>query len=294
MKRKGLWKVAVIFLATVLVVSSFVFFSPVSKKTVASHGKNNAFSLIKPAFLNDAVAANSDGTNFLRQEAGIAVYTNTGQTISIDDVKSAFRTIEYQTSDYIIGSVVLSGYPETEDVHAYVHTSGWVVVYYLKEEPSSKIVDWNNYGTDETIRGTKLEDGLSVVCSAAGVPVGSPEYYDFKYPSATKLMIVVDALWTSGNDTFNIKLPSDFTFYEYSYSHCSKGNGLSSDMYIDENKIDNVGAGGTHYGLLSAAQLSPDVFHTAKVTAAYKDDITTITPLHSYPAFDAIVLIYSE
>jgi len=288
MKRKGLWKVAVIFLATVLVVSSFVFFLPASKKTIGNHGNGNAFSLIKPAFLSEAIAAD-DGTNFLKQEAGISVYTNSGQTIDINSVSSAFRTIEYQTSDYIIGSVALPNYPETEDVHAYVHTSGWIVVYYLKEEPAAKIVDWYNYGTDEKIKGTKLEDGLSVICSAAGVPVGSPKYYDFKYPNANKLMIVVDALWSGGNDTFNIKLPGAFTFYEYSYSHCNKSGGDSSDMYIDENKVDTVGAGGTHYGLLSAAQLSPDVFHTVTVTPA-----SDTFGYRSYPTFDAIVLIYGE
>jgi hypothetical protein len=58
------------------------------------------------------------------------------------------------------------------------------------------------------------------------------EYYDFRYPNADKLMIVADAQWTDGTDTFNIKLPSDFLFYDRSYSHYAYDSD-GSTMKID-------------------------------------------------------------
>jgi len=282
MKKINLWKAATILLAAVMMVSFVLLSLPASKKIEGQKSNDSAIALVKPLFMSN-VSAVDNGTNFLQQEAGISVYTNSGQTIDINTVKSIFRTIEYQTTDYVIGSVALPNYPETEDVHVYVHKSGWIVAYYLREEPAAKIVDWNNYGTDEKIKGTKLEDGLGIVCSIAGVPIGNPQYYDFKYPNANKLMIVVDAAWeVNETDTFNIKLPSSFTFYEYSYSHCHRNDAGPSDMYLDENEIDHIGGYGTHYGLLSAAQLPANIFHTVKVNHWYG------------PSFDAIVLIYSE
>lgn len=81
------------------------------------------------------------GTSFLEEEAGISAYTNVGEAINLGNAKTAFGTIEYETSDYIIGSVPLPDYAETEDVHAYVHKDGWVVAYYLEDEPVAKIVE---------------------------------------------------------------------------------------------------------------------------------------------------------
>ena len=78
--------------------------------------------------------------SFLEDEAGISAYMNAGQNIDLNLAKKAYRTIEEETEQYIIGSVKLTGYSETEDVHAYVHKDGWIVTYYLKDEPSAKIL----------------------------------------------------------------------------------------------------------------------------------------------------------
>lgn len=254
---------------------------------VATDGTAKSLSLQKPV---------GEGTSFLEEEAGISAYTNIGQTIDLAKAKGAFRTIERETDEYIVGSVPLPDYAETEDVHAYVHRDGWIVTYYLKEEPAAKIVDWNNYGEDEAIKGTKLEVGITIVCSEAEVLIGEVEYYDFRYPDANKVMIVADAVWsgtTLTSDSFQIKLPSDFIFYERSYSHCNKGGGYTSYMYLDEREISraSVSQDLTQYGLLSSLQLSIDVFHTIEVIPGrYGAPFSNV----SFPAFGAIVLIYRE
>ena len=294
-KRLGL-KVLAISVALVMVASSVAMYGHSGtewEKGISEGGGKGVISLMPPPFIGIAGAAEvagsggaapRAGTSFLEEEAGISAYTNVGETINLGKAKTAFRTIEYETADYIIGSVPLTGYAETEDVHAYVHKDGWVVAYYLKEEPVAKIVDWEDYSTDERITGTKLEDGVSVVCNAAGVPIRDLKYYDFRYANADKLMIVADAQWEEGTDTFDIKLPSDFVFYERSYSHYTYDS-EGSTMKIDEKEISSTR--GTNYGLLSPTQLSLDTFHTISLWhnegyGAYGE------------SFGAIVLIYRE
>ena len=295
-KRLGL-KVLAISIALVMVASSVAMYGhsgTEAEKGISEDGEGKGvISLMPPPFIKVAGAAEvaggggaaqRAGTSFLEEEAGISAYTNVGETINLGNAKTAFRTIEYETADYIIGSVPLPDYPETEDVHAYVHKDGWVVAYYLEEEPVAKIVDWEDYSTDEIITGTKLEDGVSVVCNAAGVPIKNLKYYDFRYANADKLMIVADALWSSGTDTFNVKLPSDFVFYERSFSHYFNAAAYYYDsyMYIDEDEISHIRGSGTNYDLLSSTKLSLDAVHTIKIDSS------------STNSFDAIVLIYRE
>ena len=287
-------KVLAISIALVIASSVAMYSLEREGSGLSGGGGKDVISLMPPPFIGVAGAAEEiggggaaprAGTTFLEEEAGISAYTNVGETIDLEKAKTAFRTIEYETDEYIIGSVSLPDYPETEDVHAYVHKDGWIVAYYLKEEPAAKIIDWEDYGTDEKITGTKLEDGISVVCNAAGVPMRNIKYYDFRYPNADKLMVVADALWSRGTDTFKLKLPSDFVFYERSFSHRWGDYSYSwyhSYMYIDDEQISkSEGKSGTNYGLLSPTQLSLDEFHTIKIDG-------------DAPAFGAIVLIYRE
>jgi hypothetical protein len=266
------------------------------EKGISKGGGNGVIALVTPPFIGVAgaspvdVAAQRAGTTYLKEEAGISAYTNVGEAMDIEKVKSVFRTIEYETNEYIIGSVPLPDYEETEDVHVYVHKDGWVVTYYLKEEVVAKILDWNDYTTDEKITGTKLEDGVSVVCNAAGVPIRDLKYYDFRYPNAEKLIIIADAQWTDGTDTFNIKLPGEFVFYDRSYSHYAYDS-QGSTLKIDENEISSFGKcddySVTHYGQLSPTQLSLDTFH---IVSLWHDEDW----YYGGEAFDAIVLVYRE
>ena len=295
--KVGLKALAILF-AIVMVASSVAMYSVTDvEKGINEGGGKNVISLVAPPFISIAGASEMQsgggggaapraGTTSLAEEAGISAYTNVGESIDLEKARTAFRTIENETNEYLVGSVPLPDYPETEDVHAYVHKDGWVVTYYLKEEPVAKIVDWEDYSTEEKITGTKLVDGVSVVCNAAGVPIRDLKYYDFRYANADKLMIIADALWSQGTDTFNVKLPSDFVYYERSFSHYFSGagyGGANSRMYIDEDEISYIGeGGGTKYGLLSPTQLSLDEFQTIKLSRSHNT------------AFDAIVLIYRE
>jgi hypothetical protein len=298
-KMSGILKVLLFSAVLLIAASSVAVFSGadlgIEDKGMTEGGGKGIIPLEMPLFV--AVAEGSEvsgmraGTNFLDAEAGISAYTNVGEEIDLEKANAAFRTIEYETDEYIIGSVTLPDYPEYEDVHAYVHKDGWVVTYYLKDKPVGKIIDWKDYSTDEKIIGTKLEDGLSVACNAAGVPIRDIKYYDFRYPNADKLMIVADAQWTEGTDTFNIKLPSDFIFYDRSYSHYTYDSG-GSKMKIDGNEVSSLGDCNDYSrwqsGQLSPTQLSLDDFHTVSL---WHSEYYSSTKGH---ACAAIALIYRE
>jgi hypothetical protein len=297
-KMSGILKVLALSAVLLIAASSVSVFSVAILGTedteLTADGVKGIIPLEMPVFV--AVAEGSEvsgmkaGTNFLDAEAGISAYTNVGEEIDLEKAKAAFRTIEYETDEYVIGSVPLPDYPEYEDVHAYVHKDGWVVTYYLKDKPVGKIIDWKDYSTDEKIIGTKLEDGLSVACNAAGVPRRNIKYYDFRYPNADKLMIVADAQWTDGTDTLNIKLPSDFVFYDRSYSHYAYDSD-GSTMKIDGNEISSLkkcsDSSLWQSGQLSPTQLSLDDFHT--VSLFFDDEYWG-----GGHACAAIVLIYRE
>jgi hypothetical protein len=238
-----------------------------------SGGKNervpevgNAYALEYPAFTQ---AAGAD-TSFLDKEAGIALYLNVSGPIDLSKARSVFRTIEKETLNYTVGSIALPNLPESEDVHCFVHKEGWIVVYYLKAEPVSKIIDWS-YWSGGQLTKNKLQVGLEQMCNALGVSVSGAKYYHFQYPYANKSMIAIETIVGSGEDSFTITIPVEFTMYERSWSHYSQHAWEYSYFKIDGNVINSISSSEplTKYGTLTVAQLSPGVTHTVSVSGLY-------------------------
>ncbi|MBM4458275.1 MAG: hypothetical protein FJ011_11005 [Chloroflexi bacterium] len=178
-------------IALLLAVSVVLLGSLVSLPRQETGRGPATIALKAPPFVGVASAQSGQQSigSFLDNEAGISAYFNAGGPVDLDMAKAAFRTIEVQTADYIIGSVPVADYPESQDVHVYVHKNGWFLAYYLKADPVGKIYDWRRY-TDATIP-TKLERALAAVAGLVGVPVSSSTYYDFRYPNATHLILRV-------------------------------------------------------------------------------------------------------
>lgn len=236
-----------------------------------SNGGGNDFVFILP----------KTSQTFLDDEAGTAYYTNVSQILNLVTAKAQFRTIEADEPDYVVGSLELSGLPETEDVHCFVHIDGWIVAYYHKAEPVGKIIDWNYYSAG-TLLKTKLSIGLEDMCLALGVTPTYTNYYNFEFPNANKLKIIIEERVHTGTDSFEIKLTSAFTYYERSWAHYIT-DGLSR-FYLDTNVISEVTNGDFDYGELTPVQLTMDIFHTV-------DIYTVITGERGY---GAILLIYSD
>lgn len=255
-----------VLLGLLLVTLLYLAFGFVNKPNQSTENKA-VFSLNPPPFVSIARAETNDVTSFLDDEAGMSAYFQASTPIELNDtLKSAFRTIEIETSNYIIGSVPVVNYPESEDVHVYVHVDGWILAYYLASDPVGKIFDWRVYdGSDHSVITTKLENTLDLVASYAGVVYTTATYYDFRYPNATQFMLVAE--WTPGygTDTFEVTVPGTFTFYERSWAAGGTGSGSVS---LDDVSLYSQGwAWGTSQGFLTVTQFLPDEPHTMSVWA---------------------------
>lgn len=212
--------------------------------------------LAAPPFLGVASAEDAAVTGVIQDEAGIAAWFDAGTVVNLNQVKSAYRVIETQTDDYILGSVPVPGHTsEVNDVHLYVHRDGWFLAYYLNSNSIGKIIDWVHFNTSMP---TKFEAVLASVASAAGLPAPQTiTHYDFRYPNATKLMMLHE---DEGNgNEFAIKVPGSYVYFARSWSL----NGYSyPTLWLDGKVIGNCNC----WGDISATDFAPDVFHSVKVS----------------------------
>ncbi len=207
------------------------------------------FPLARPAIAQTA--------SFLDDEAGMSAYTNTGFAINLNSARNAFRTVERETADWIVGSVAVPGYTEEEDAHVFVHRDGWIVAYYERGSPVARTVHW---ATAATTLGThKLQQALTQVSGSAGVPVPSVGYFNFQYPNATEWLVIVD------NDSFSLNIPSEFVVFERSFSVRRTGSCCGRGLDIDGGRIFTWDDLAVHYGQID---LTPDASHLFALVGA--------------------------
>jgi hypothetical protein len=244
--------------------------------------ENNSFNM---APLDEGLA----GLSFLEDEAGISAYGQVGST-NLDLAENAFKNVEKKTAEYIIGSVALTDYGETHDVHVYVDISGWIIAYYRNTEKASKIIDWVDYYGNPEITSTKLSDAIDIVTLEMLVLPPDIEYFDFRYPDATKMMIVTDEEFVHlATETFNIMVPGDHPMYSRTWSHAMiKGSGdTSGNIKIDgvELHSGSSSAGWQIWeGDITPTQLFPNIFHEISLYHYGSDDASYV----------GIMLIYGE
>jgi len=229
----------------------------------------NAIALKAPSFVS---VANAQGEpvaapmGFPQDEAGIAAYFKSASPVNLADVRSLFRTIEVETANYIIGSVPVPDYEERYDVHVYIHRDGWFLAYYPSADPVSKIIDWRSYSTSQI--PTLLEHVLQIVASTAGVPFARADYYDFRYPNATHMMLVAEDP-NNGSD-FQINLPGSYVYNERSWS-AYWGWCCGYVCFVLDGV--QIGCHDPGFGYLTAAQLLPDRQHTINIGSSLNGNI---------------------
>lgn len=234
---------------------------------------DGTYALQAPAFVQTAYAEEEGGSGFPEEEAGISAYFQAPGTIDLNDVVPIYRTIEVQTDDYIIGSIAVPDYAsESEDVHVYVHADGWVMAYYLADDPVGKLFDWIHY--DGVTIETKFDNVLSIVAATIGTPLPSVTYYHFNYPNATDLMLIAEAQYGEGSDSFEVELPVDFTYDQRSWSLGSYGSSHDATYILNGVETylnDHTNGFGFHYwitsqGTLTSVQLPPGTLHYITAT----------------------------
>ena len=227
----------------------------------SADAQNSALALKVPSLVK--VANAQDDIPSIASEAGISAYFQANAPLNLERVKNLYRILEDETPNYLIGSVPVANYGESEDVHLYAHTNGFIMAYYFKDDPVAKIIDWRAYDTAGNTIPTKLESVLAAVAGAANVPfeANNLSYYDFRYPEATDLMLVAD-YGEENNDSFEITLPGTFVYYERSvYYTESYGPVCNNTCYLNDNEIlytTTYGKWNNHYFSLKESQLLPD------------------------------------
>lgn len=233
-----------------------------------------------PAFISIANAADEAVLSTIGDEAGTAAWYQASSPINLALIRSKYRTIERETSDYLLGSVPLENYAETEDVHLYVHKDGWLLAYYLETEPSGKIFDWKAYkASNGATATTKLENVIAFILGTAEVTFTEAQFYDFRYPNATHIMLIVED--NSGeNDSFTVNLPNSFGYSERSWfiaEYCR--------IFLNGTKLGEADNDTTNtQGVLSPTQLPPNVLHTIRLEGIRLN----------YPGYGGLVIIYRE
>lgn len=216
-------------------------------------------------FLTGSASASVD---FPADEAGISAYVKASSSIDLNDAKSAFASIERETSDYIIGTVALAQHTEEQYPHVYVSTDGWVVAYYPKDRESSWILPWADYAGGP-IFSTTLSKAVGTVATSVGGTTNGLKYYDFRYPDATKMVIIVESI-TDGTNFFKVTIPMTFSTYtvdwsHYNIRHSSNSVYTSSYGYLNDVEFSRINSNSANYGSFSG-QFENAIEQTVKIT----------------------------
>lgn len=185
-------------------------------------------------------------------------------------------------------------------IRIYISNDGWVVAYYLRERSSGWLLPWYYY-SGGSISTTTLSETVKKVCDQIGGSTTGLKYYDFRYPDATKMMIIIESQSGTGTDWFTVTIPTNFTVYKVDWSHHasnidSSGCGRSSStVKLDGTTFSDFGGydyndwTGQEYGTFSlASEFAKGMEHKIK--------ITTYTPscIASVIGHIGLVLEYAE
>jgi hypothetical protein len=230
-------------------------------------GKKIGISVVLLCILILAGSA-SAAVDFPAGEAGISAYVKAKSSINLNDAKSAFATIERESSTYIIGTVALSLHAEEEYPHIYVSTDGWIVAYYPNGRPSSWILPWADYNGGP-ISSTTLSKAAGIVATAVGGTTTGLKYYDFRFADASKMILIIESV-ANGENFFKVTIPTSFMTYAVDWSHYKYTGSTytQSNAYLDDALFSNFGGGApqlTHGSFLG--QFGNGIEHTIKLSA---------------------------
>ena len=218
-----------------------------------------------------------------------------GRQINLDAVRDVLRGVSSEGSDYLIGTIELAGLIEEEFPLVYAHQDGWLVTYYTKFAPASRIMFWNEY--DNTVLNTTtLEEAIGKIAPRIGVDFSaikeSISFYHFQIPDATIMVLVADLIEVSGTDTFNFFAPFDVNIHEGSWSH------FAYDTAGSTTKIDSVVVISSFGSCDNCEQRRVGFYDEAQLTGGFNHVVAIVHSEGSFPTRNgwagvAVVLIYS-
>jgi hypothetical protein len=193
------WIISTTAVVLLLAVTGLLGWQNISYRDArTSATEESGVSLIRPAFAQTG--------SFLDQEAGIAAYVQVPGPVDLEGVKGAFKIIEQETSDFVVGTVEITNAPLAP--HVFVNSDGWIVAYFLRDESVGNA--WA-YGQGFKPPDDVLARALTQVSSTVGGAPTSISYFDFAYPGANKISVIN----APGNyDSFEVQIPNGFQVFE--------------------------------------------------------------------------------
>ena len=207
--------------------------------------------------------------SFPVDEAGIVAYVSVGSSADLNKTYATYEDVLDSSATHIIGTVRIANIIGDSVPLVYVGADGWVVAYYPKAEPASKIMQWNGY-SKSYVNTTTLADAISKMATALGVSFedikGDIKYYDFRYPEANLMTMIVETCY--GHNSFNLTIPETMTLYNASYSHFGSSSSRFSLLYVDGTEISSLPYGLTYGYYNITRDFKKDVPHKVEIYGA--------------------------
>jgi hypothetical protein len=185
--------------------------SPTDTASVTDDG---SVGLVRPWFIDEAFASDDRSARAVASiatEAGISAYIKTPTAILLSRAETAFTSVTFKNSNYILGTITPAGYDAYWGAQVMVHKTGWIMAWYHKDWLASTVVHVND---KSFANKTKLSLAIDKVTTALKINAINPTYYHFKYPSANRMLIARKSL-VSGY-MMRVSYPSSFTYYDTS------------------------------------------------------------------------------
>lgn len=181
--------------------------------------------------------------SFPVDDAGIVAYVSVGSSADLNKTYATYEDVLDSSATHIIGTVRIANNIGYSVPLVYVGADGWVVAYYPKAEPASKIMQWNGY-SKPYVNTTTLADAISKMATALEVSFegikGDIKYYDFRYPEANLMTMIVETGGGYSYNSYNLTIPETMTLYNASYSHFGRSVNRVSSLTVDGTDISSV------------------------------------------------------
>lgn len=198
------------------------------------------FGISVLTFIKVTKAQENTSTTFPAEMAGIAAYIKADNVTPEKLSQIPFATIEKQGKTYIYGKLK-TDQPEKAP-HLYIGLDGWIVAYYLKDEPPSKMLNLNIEVNEHRLYFSlnELEKAVCLAAGYVGQDCSGIKYYDFKFPGATKMSLVGEKIgygyvWSiPSEEDFLI---SGFEKMEEAYYQLCYAGSITLSAHLGENKV---------------------------------------------------------
>lgn len=211
---------------------------------------------------NDGIVLAAPGEvarTFLNDQAGISAWFQFSEPVNLQSnlLRNKFRYIEAEGATYILGPLMFDSNTDN-DVMAFVHSSGWVVTYLLRNEPTIRMY------TNPTQSSTSLDQALTILAQSIGVVNYQTYYYHYLYPDANRITVIgkYSASTAVASTTFTVTPTGSYTYYERSWMV----NTTTSSEIFNLDGVTLFDGSGLKYGRIQPTAFVDDAPHVFTVT----------------------------